>query len=153
MFNFIQNALVPKLMDEALDATNLELQHSLITIMDKVNLLTTALDYVYLTELDERDNFIIVASIPKEVSLNDVEYVKDSLIVYRQHELFIRKLIDEVDKIDATTRQTCASLKEALMNLHQVVKHRIAIPVNQVFVRKKNALLDNILKNNFSHIF
>lgn len=127
--------LVPTLMDEALDATNLELQHTLLTIMDKVNLLTTALDYVYLTELDERGQFIIVASVPKEISLSDIEYVKDSLIVYRQYELFIRKLIDEVDKIDVTTRQICLSLKDALLNLHQVVKHRIAIPVNQVFVR------------------
>lgn len=134
-------------MDEALDATNLELQHTLIAIMDKVNLLTTALDYVYLTEVDDRDRFIIAASLPIEVSLNDVEYVKDSLIVYRQYELFIRKLIDEVDRIDATTRQTCLSLKEALMNLHQVVKHRIAIPVNQVFVRSYLIFFKNFAKS------
>ncbi|RZC32461.1 UPF0704 protein C6orf165 -like [Asbolus verrucosus] len=124
---------LPKLINEALDATNAELQNTLIAIMDKVNLITTALDFIYVTTVDERGRFVIECNLPKDVTMADVQYIKDSLIVYRQHELYIRKLIDEVEKIDNSANQIFNTLQTALVNLHQVVKHRIAIPVNQVF--------------------
>lgn len=126
--------LVPKLISEALDATAAELQNALISIMDKVNLMTTALDSVICTELDERQNYVIVYRLPKGVTMSDVHYVKDSLIVYRQHELYVRRLMEEIDRIDDTSSQIFNILQQALVNLHRVVKHRIAIPVNQVFV-------------------
>jgi hypothetical protein len=82
--------LVPKLINEALDATGAELQGQLVTIMNKVNLMTTALDFVYGIELNERNHRVIVYHLPRGVTQRDVEYVRDSLIVYRQHELYIR---------------------------------------------------------------
>jgi hypothetical protein len=125
--------LVPKLINEALDATGAELQGQLVTIMDKVNLMTTALDFVYGIELNERNHRVIVYRLPRGVTQRDVEYVRDSLIVYRQHELYIRKLMDEIERIETASSQIFNTLQRGLIDLHRVVKHRIAIPVNQVF--------------------
>ncbi|XP_044268139.1 cilia- and flagella-associated protein 206 [Tribolium madens] len=124
---------LPKLINEALVATSAELQNTLISIMDKVNLMTTALDFVCATEFDERHNYVIAYRLPKGITMADVNYVKDSLIAYRQHELYVRKMMDEIDRIENTSSQIFTILQRALIDLHRVVKHRIAIPVNQVF--------------------
>lgn len=74
----------------ATEATSVELQRILVYIMDKVNLLTTALDTVYVFNIDERGREEMIIRDPENIDAENVEYVKKFLLIFRQYELFIR---------------------------------------------------------------
>jgi hypothetical protein len=48
--------------------------------------------------------------------------------------------MDEIERIETASSQIFNTLQRGLIDLHRVVKHRIAIPVNQVFVSFRDSL-------------
>lgn len=111
-------------------------QHShtlLLSAMEKINALTTAIDHFHNSPTNSR------------IKQKDIKYLINLLVVYRQYELLIRKFITEIENETQTVDDILMSLNEKLKKLHETVYMRIAIPASIVFVRTGLILLKRLL--------
>lgn len=125
-------------LSEAAEATSLALSHCLIRIMERVNLLTTAIDTYIAINPDTRNIDIII---PKTKNLDRDAYniLCKILSVYRQYEILVRKLISDMEYVQASNKEICNSFTSQLNDLHTLVRYRTAIPTDQVFVSELNS--------------
>ena len=56
------------------------------------------------------------------------------LAFYRQYELFIRKLLADVESMTEKADQYVERTSAVLLELHAAVKYKAAVPVQNVFV-------------------
>lgn len=103
--------------------------------MDKVNLLTSALNSSIAYDLRNRT---IVTLLPENISAEDLTNLKDLLVMYRQHEVYTRKLLDELALIKFNIDTCNQEYKAKLVKIHEAVQYRTAIPTDRVFVSKLN---------------
>ncbi|XP_055590919.1 cilia- and flagella-associated protein 206 isoform X2 [Uranotaenia lowii] len=121
---------LPRILDQSHESTKSILQITLCEIMDKVNLLTSALNSSIAYDLR---NHTIVTLLPENISSEDLNIVKDLLIMYRQHEVFTRKLIDEMALIKFNIDTLNQEYSTKLTKIHETVQYRTAIPTDRVF--------------------
>lgn len=124
--------VVPRLLDQSHESTKSILQITLCEIMDKVNLLTSALNSSIAYDLRNRT---IVTLLPENISSEDLDNLKDLLIMYRQHEVYTRKLIDELALMKFNIDTCNQEYNQKLIKIHEAVQYRTAIPTDRVFVR------------------
>lgn len=99
--------------------------------MDKVNLLTSALSAAIAYDLRNRS---IITLLPENITADDFETIKDLLAMYRQHEVYTRKLIDELAGIKLLIDGCKQEYEARLLRIHEAVQYRTAIPTDRVFV-------------------
>ncbi|XP_058446414.1 cilia- and flagella-associated protein 206 [Malaya genurostris] len=121
---------LPRILEQSHESTKSILQITLCEIMDKVNLLTSALNSSIAYDLRNR---AIVTLLPENVSADDLDMLKDLLVMYRQHEVYTRKLIDELALIKFNVDTCNQEYKQKLIKLHEAVQYRTAIPTDRVF--------------------
>ncbi|KPI93665.1 UPF0704 protein C6orf165-like [Papilio xuthus] len=124
---------IPDLPFNLLEAGNAcvsSLSNSLITIMQKVNTLTTAIqDSVDIQ--DETGNVYIVAT--PEFTVEDYNQVYSLLAFYRQYEVYTRKLLTDVQVLVQSATQCVERVRKVLAELHSCVKYKAAVPVDTVY--------------------
>lgn len=80
---------VPRMLTQALAIIDKDLPKILVFIMDRVNVLTTAVDNCF--KINKNDSgYYITHELPEGVSEGALEFYKDVLVVYRQYEVYIR---------------------------------------------------------------
>ncbi|XP_044753995.1 cilia- and flagella-associated protein 206 [Coccinella septempunctata] len=125
---------VPKMLRKALAAMQQELQKLLLTIMQKVNVLTTILDIHYVPVKIKSNSYEMhFVDMPEGVSMNDVERIKNLLIMYRQYEIFIRQLMSKMTKIEDREEEISEKLKKMYERINDSVQYMIAVPAYQIF--------------------
>lgn len=127
--------LVPKLIAWATEAINGDLQKVLLFVMERVNMMTTVVDKCYVIKENEYGYYVTSEIPPESFGEADLEYYKDLLLLYRQYELYIRKIIDEVHNISTIVPETIDQLEDILNEIHHTVRYHTAVPVEQVYVR------------------
>ncbi|KAF5296643.1 hypothetical protein FQR65_LT10183 [Abscondita terminalis] len=123
---------LPKLLNEAIEVVVNDIQKTLTNVMEQVYTLTTALDRCYHIE-EYGDTFVLSLNVPENVAKEDVENIKNVLIVFRQYESLIRKILAEVYSMELTSKQTLESLQGALKEIHKVLRFRIAVCTSLIF--------------------
>nr|CAD7459279.1 unnamed protein product [Timema tahoe] len=148
---------LPNVLQQTITATHSNLQTSLQKLMENVDTLTTALDLGWRhlsfppadapyappssphTTLDlgedassEEDE--AAEHVKNELSWSDVEHVRDMLITGRQQEVYLRKLLSEVELSRCSLDELLVRLKKRLLQIHDTVRFRTAIPTIQVYV-------------------
>ncbi|XP_055641784.1 cilia- and flagella-associated protein 206 isoform X2 [Toxorhynchites rutilus septentrionalis] len=121
---------LPRILEQSHESTKSILQITLCEIMDKVNLLTSALNSSIAYDLRNRT---IVTLLPENISAEDLTVLKDLLAMYRQHEVYTRKLIDELALIKFNVDTCNQEYKAKLVKIHEAVQYRTAIPTDRVF--------------------
>uniref|UniRef100_A0AAG5D8L1 Cilia- and flagella-associated protein 206 n=1 Tax=Anopheles atroparvus TaxID=41427 RepID=A0AAG5D8L1_ANOAO len=121
---------LPKILDQSHESTKSILQITLCEIMDKVNLLTSALNAAIAYDLRNQS---IITLLPENITSDDFETIKDLLIMYRQHEVYTRKLIDELAAIKLAIDSCKLEYEAKLLRIHEAVQYRTAIPTDRVF--------------------
>uniref|UniRef100_A0A1Q3G5H1 Cilia- and flagella-associated protein 206 n=1 Tax=Culex tarsalis TaxID=7177 RepID=A0A1Q3G5H1_CULTA len=121
---------LPRILDQSHESTKSILQITLCEIMDKVNLLTSALNSSIAYDLRNRT---IVTLLPENISAEDLTNLKDLLVMYRQHEVYTRKLLDELALIKFNIDTCNQEYKAKLVKIHEAVQYRTAIPTDRVF--------------------
>ncbi|XP_050077327.1 cilia- and flagella-associated protein 206 [Anopheles maculipalpis] len=121
---------LPKIIDQSHESTKSILQITLCEIMDKVNLLTSALNAAIAYDLRNRS---IITLLAENISADDFETIKDLLAMYRQHEVYTRKLIDELASIKLSIDGCKQEYEAKLLRIHEAVQYRTAIPTDRVF--------------------
>ncbi|CAG2060984.1 unnamed protein product, partial [Timema podura] len=71
--------------------------------------------------------------VKNELSWSDVEHVRDMLITGRQQEVYLRKLLSEVELSRCSLDELLVRLKKRLLQIHDTVRFRTAIPTIQVY--------------------
>ncbi|KAJ8960046.1 hypothetical protein NQ318_009483 [Aromia moschata] len=125
-------SILPYLLRNALKFFTQELQDTLLTIMEKVNLLTTIVDKCYVVQQTE-EGLKMVCTLTPEFAEVYMENVKDLLILYRQFELFVRKILEDMEKMSDHLKLVFCRFDDALRKIHLTVYMRIAIPANIIF--------------------
>ncbi|XP_069362891.1 cilia- and flagella-associated protein 206 [Maniola hyperantus] len=108
------------------------LSHSLIAAMQRVNSLTSAVADT-ITIHEETGNINI--DIPPNSDLTEKNYYQifELLAFNRQYEVFIRKLLSDVETMEQNGAQDVERVKSVLEELHTAVKYKAAVPVATVF--------------------
>jgi hypothetical protein len=63
--------------------------------------------------------------------------MKDLLVLNRQHEIYVRKLLSNLKSMRSKIENTVQSYGEKLLKLHDIVQYRSAIPSVQIFPKFK----------------
>ncbi|KAF9415156.1 hypothetical protein HW555_007133 [Spodoptera exigua] len=111
------------------------LSNSLITIMQRVNKLTTAIEEA-ITIQDETGNVVVdlnKVNDHSELAIGDYKEIFDLLAFNRQYEVFIRKLLADVESLTLKGATYVERTKAVLQELHAAVKYKAAVPVQNVF--------------------
>lgn len=92
---------MPQLLETASEVIKRGIEETLLTIMEKVNALTTLVDKCYVL----RNTYFgcqLQYVKPEDSNINtefDIEYIKDLLIFYRQYELLIRFCVNSTQRL------------------------------------------------------
>ncbi|XP_026754369.1 cilia- and flagella-associated protein 206 [Galleria mellonella] len=108
------------------------LSNALISVMQRVNTLTTAIeDTVSIQE--ETGNVII--DIKPSIDLTEENYkqIFELLAFNRQYEVFIRRFLSDVETMVYNGTQYVERVRNVLEELHAAVKYKAAVPVVTVF--------------------
>ncbi|XP_053619660.1 cilia- and flagella-associated protein 206-like [Plodia interpunctella] len=108
------------------------LSNSLITVMQRVNTLTTALEDTIVIE-DETGNVGFDLKRTADLTVNDVKEVIELLLFYRQYEVFTRRLLSDVQTLVSSAKHHVEKVRHVLDDIHAAVKYKSAVPVTTVF--------------------
>ncbi|XP_075986847.1 cilia- and flagella-associated protein 206 isoform X2 [Anticarsia gemmatalis] len=108
------------------------LSNSLISVMQRVNSLTTAIQDSITME-EETGNVVVDVKDPTELTVEDYNEIFELLAFNRQYEVFIRKLLFDVESMTQKGAQYVDKVKSVLEELHTAVKYKAAVPVVAVF--------------------
>ncbi|KAF9820108.1 hypothetical protein SFRURICE_014187 [Spodoptera frugiperda] len=111
------------------------LSNSLITVMQRVNKLTTAIEDAIAIQ-EETGNIIVDLTMVddhSELTKEDYKEVFELLAFNRQYEVFIRKLLADVEYMTHKGSTYVERTKAVLQELHAAVKYKAAVPVQNVF--------------------
>lgn len=137
---------MPQNLLTSLDSVESHLQFTLCDVMDRVNILTTAFDASISSANDKE--FVPM----HELTFENFEILKDLLILNRQHEIYVRRLLGNLKVLKAKILQHVTSYRDRLLSLHETVEFKSAVPSSQVFPRFKEIAEDWIILHNLSYV-
>lgn len=68
---------------------------------------------------------------------SETDVMKDLLVLNRQHEIYVRKLLSNLKSVKARIESHVQSYGEKLIKLHDIVQYRSAVPSVQIFPKFK----------------
>ncbi|KAI8422905.1 hypothetical protein MSG28_014017 [Choristoneura fumiferana] len=109
-----------------------QLSNSLIAVMQRVNALTTAIEDT-ITVQEETGNIVVNVRPESGLTLANYQHVFDLLAFNRQYEVYIRRLLCDVETMLHNANLYVERVRAALEDLHRAVKYKAAVPVATVF--------------------
>ncbi|XP_004933014.1 cilia- and flagella-associated protein 206 [Bombyx mori] len=106
--------------------------NSLITVMQRVNTLTTAIEDTVVIQ-DETGNVLIDVRRNSGLSNDDYNEIFQLLAFNRQYEVFTRKLLCDVETMLQRGAHYVDRVKKVLEELHDTVKYKTAVPTVTVY--------------------
>lgn len=77
---------------------------------------------------------IIIYRLPKDVSIDDLQLFNKFNYLNMQHESYLKQLKDNLTSLKNLIDHNVGQLKELIFKLHDLVKFRLAVPSESVFV-------------------
>lgn len=81
-----------------------------------------------------------------------MEVLKDLLILNRQHEIYVRKLLSNLKIIKTKVDNNVKSFNDKLCKLHEIVQYRSAVPSIQIFPKFKEVAEEWVELHNISYV-
>lgn len=78
--------------------------------------------------------------------------MKDLLILNRQHEIYVRKLLSNLKSVKSKIESHVQSYGEKLLKLHDIVQYRSAVPSVQIFPKFKELTEEWMTLHNLSYV-
>lgn len=103
--------------------------------------LTTAFDGAI--EVTNTDN--LQFNLQSKLKEDEIDPMKDLLILNRQHEIYVRKLLSNLKSLKSKIESSIQSYSDKLLKLHDIVQYRSAVPSVQIFPKFKE-LTDEWMK-------
>lgn len=108
--------------------------------------LTTAFDSAVRIE---NSQFILDAS---AMEMNDTKLLTDLLILNRQHEIYVRKLLGNLKFVKSLIEMRVKNYADKLSKLHDIVQFRSAVPSVQIFPKFKELCEEWMALHNLSYV-
>lgn len=83
---------------------------------------------------------------------NEVNDMKDLLVLNRQHEIYVRKLLSNLKMMKAKIESNVHNYGEKLLKLHDIVQYRSAVPSVQIFPKFKELTDEWMMLHNLSFV-
>lgn len=87
-----------------------------------------------------------------DLKASDVEVMVDLLILNRQHEIYVRKLLGNLKFVKSLIEMRVKSYAEKLAKLHDIVQFRSAVPSVQIFPKFKELSEEWMALHNLSFV-
>lgn len=166
---------VTKTLVKSYDSIESLLQFTLCDIMDRVNIvrsldnclvsisicaneklkilflsrqLTTAFDGAI--EITKSSQFNL--NVQSKLEQSELDVMKDLLILNRQHEIYVRKLLSNLKSVKSKIENHVQSYGEKLIKLHDIVQYRSAVPSVQIFPKFKELTDEWMMLHNLSYV-
>nr|XP_046475202.1 cilia- and flagella-associated protein 206-like [Neodiprion pinetum] len=127
---------LPSVLQEAIAKTQSSTMHVLEKIMNKVYNFTAAIDRTICASLEREDvcsNDPNPPHWPPEITSDHVEWAVQMLAAGRQQEVYIRKLLDDIERCDCNVKGLMEKLQARLLQLHGAIHCRTAIPTVEIY--------------------
>jgi hypothetical protein len=118
--------------------------------MDRVNIVSTQINFNYF--LSHKKSFQLTTAFDDAVKIennqlilnaeflksSDIQMLTDLLILNRQHEIYVRKLLNNLKFVKSLIELRVKNYAERLAKLHELVQFRSAVPSVQIFPKFKD---------------
>ncbi|KAL4706937.1 hypothetical protein ACJJTC_005206 [Scirpophaga incertulas] len=122
---------IPGLLVDAGKACVASLSSTLVAVMQRVNMLTTAIADTICIQ-DETGNVYVEAG-SSNLTVDECYEIIHLLAFHRQYELFTRQLLSDAKYLVEDAVSLVDRVKEMLQELHTAVKYKAAVPVATVY--------------------
>ncbi|KAL0129841.1 hypothetical protein PUN28_001831 [Cardiocondyla obscurior] len=125
---------LPSILQEALTKTRNSILQMLEPLMTKIYKFTAIVENaITCTSIDTLDaTFCSSKEIVSDMQ-KKIEWTIEMLTACRQQEIYIRKLLSDVERSENTVKNLTERLRARLFKLHDTVRYRTAIPTTQVY--------------------
>jgi len=83
---------------------------------------------------------------------DEIDVMKDLLILNRQHEVYVRKLLSNLKCVRLKIENHVKNYGEKLLKLHDIVQYRSAVPSVQIFPKFKELSDEWLMLHNLSYV-
>ncbi|XP_053594552.1 cilia- and flagella-associated protein 206, partial [Microplitis demolitor] len=119
---------LPSILQESLEKSCNSILKLLEDLMSKIYRLTAAVENIPTNYFDKKNK----SSCYDEKFL-DTKWIIGALVTCRQQEIYVRKVLSDLEEIKAEFKILMDTLEMRLHKLHDTVKFRTAIPIVQVY--------------------
>ncbi|XP_012222959.2 cilia- and flagella-associated protein 206 [Linepithema humile] len=127
---------LPSILQEALTKTRNSILELLEPLMTKVYKFTAVVENA-ITRVSTDISDAVCCSTKEAASISDMEekvkWAIEMLTASRQQEIYIRKLLNDVERSENVVKNLMERLQARLFKLHDTVRYRTAIPTTQVY--------------------
>lgn len=83
---------------------------------------------------------------------SEIDVMKDLLVLNRQHEIYVRKLLSNLKSVKTRIESHVHSYGEKLLKLHDIVQFRSAVPSVQIFPKFKELTEEWLSLHDLSYV-
>ncbi|XP_033220083.1 cilia- and flagella-associated protein 206-like isoform X2 [Belonocnema kinseyi] len=125
---------LPSILQDAIKKTHSSIVELLEQLMQKVYKFTTAVETVLPDDFSD-EGFCCCddKKLPNFVIEDDVQWCIEMLTAFRQKEIYIRKILSDIESCETELKCILQRLQNRLIKLHETVRYRTAIPTAQVY--------------------
>ncbi|XP_022902460.1 cilia- and flagella-associated protein 206 [Onthophagus taurus] len=126
---------LPSLLAQANEQTHSDLHYILHDIMNFVNALTTAIDlgFIIVRDDEEDDGTLKLVLEDQNKYGSYIDYLIDLLVLYRQYEIFIRQIIDEVELSKGKLEAMFEQLENILKETYSIIYHKTMVQASIIY--------------------
>ncbi|XP_035723460.1 cilia- and flagella-associated protein 206-like [Vespa mandarinia] len=130
---------LPSILQDAVKKTYDDILELLERLMTKIYEFTATIENIIsFVSIDEDYDDICYSSVkkiilPENIKEDNYERVVEILTTSRQQEIYIRKLLSDVEHSGNIIKNLIERLQQRLMRLHETMRYRTAIPTTQVY--------------------
>jgi hypothetical protein len=91
-------------------------------------------------------------NVQSKLEPSEIDVMKDLLILNRQHEIYVRKMLSNLKTVKERIESHVQSYGEKLLKLHDIVQYRSAVPSVQIFPKFKELTDEWMTLHNLSYV-
>ncbi|XP_014217881.1 cilia- and flagella-associated protein 206-like, partial [Copidosoma floridanum] len=123
---------LPSVLQQGINTTHSSIVQLLETLMEYVYNFTAAIEAALKSEsFGGNDND--ATKHDKQRRFREVTWFTEKLVATRQYEIYVRKLLSDLEVCEVETKLLINRLHHSFLQLHETVKFRTAVPTNKVY--------------------
>ncbi|XP_046667640.1 cilia- and flagella-associated protein 206 [Homalodisca vitripennis] len=124
---------MPTILQQAVAATRDLLMQAIQETQEQVERLTGYLETVYCETVQADSDTLRVSVVTPVIADEELALLKENTVHLIQYLIYLRTLLDDVQMCEKDIVILCSRVTERLLQLHDTVRYRTAIPTNQVY--------------------
>ncbi|KAG8322014.1 hypothetical protein J6590_032746 [Homalodisca vitripennis] len=125
---------MPTILQQAVAATRDLLMQAIQETQEQVERLTGYLETVYCETVQADSDTLRVSVVTPVIADEELALLKENTVHLIQYLIYLRTLLDDVQMCEKDIVILCSRVTERLLQLHDTVRYRTAIPTNQVYM-------------------